>query len=75
MTDLPEGLSFIDTWTGDSTKVYEYYVSPDDPRNSALCEFSVRPDGTVEIASAGAPSVPVDVLRYIVNQADRLRGA
>ena len=75
MTDLPEGLVAVDGWTGDNTKVYEFYVDPENPRDSAFCEFAIRPDGTVEVASAGAPAVSVDALRFIVNQADRLRGA
>lgn len=70
---LPEGLVRVDSWSGDGFEVYEFYEDPDTPRSSAICEFAVRTDGTVEIASGGAPGVPVHVLRFIADEADRIR--
>lgn len=73
MTELPEGLAKVDTWVNDGCEVYEFYEDPEHPASSALCEFAIRTDGCVEIASGGAPGVPTLVLRFIADEADRLK--
>lgn len=72
MSDLPEGLTLIDS-LDDDCLTYEFYEDPENPKESAICEFVVRPDRCVEIASGGAPGVPAKVLRFIASEADRLK--
>lgn len=71
MAELPEGMFLIDSFDDDCL-TYEFYEDPDH-LNASCCEFVIRPDGCVEIASSGAPGVPVEVLKFITAETDRLK--
>lgn len=73
-TNLPDGLVAVDSLSSDGGLVYEFYEDPENPGTSNICEFYVRTDGLVEIASGGAPGVPVEVFRFIADEGDRLKG-
>lgn len=65
MPDLPEGLVIIN---GDA-RCFRYTESIDfwDP---GYVDFVVFHDGTIEVASTGAPFVPTNVLRWVADLAD-----
>lgn len=66
-TSLPEGMVAINSAAG----VYRYIAPHEMPDDPDYVDFVIYRDGSVEVASAGAPIVPAIVLAWVAEEANR----
>ena len=76
MTELPYGLELNQELTNSSLRAYVFTEDLSAPDGSPGAEFLIYADGRVDVATWHDPRMGSNVLRFIADEADRMkRGA